>query len=145
MKASASPVTIDCASILPGYQFADAYTVPAPLGMDAIAAYECIVVSTPRWVNALMVLRNRLVGLFGLKTAPISAFPVLRQSPEQVLLGFDDSHLDFRIVVTLLTDGQQLSITTIVRTHNWFGRAYLRLIMPFHRLIARRMLERVWQ
>lgn len=145
MKANAIPVTIDCTSILPGYQFADAYAVPAPVGMDAITAQERIVANAPGWVNVLMVLRNRLVGIFGLKTAPISAFPVIEKSPAQVLLGFDDSHLDFRIAVTLITDGQQISLTTIVRTHNWYGRTYLRLIMPFHRLIARRMAERIWQ
>jgi Protein of unknown function (DUF2867) len=30
--------------------------------------------------------------------------------------------------------------TTLVRTHNWVGRAYLAVIMPFHRVIVRTML-----
>lgn len=145
MKAFPTPSPIPCETILPGFQFADTYALPAPNGMNAMEATQRIIAGTPAWVTVLMVLRNRLVGLAGLRTAPISEFPVLAESPEQVLLGFDDSHLDFRIVVLLGKATGQLSLTTIVRTHNFFGRTYLRVIMPFHRLIARRMLERVWK
>ena len=58
-------------------------------------------------------------------------------------MGFDDWHLDFRVVVDVLAlgaDRQQVTATTLVRTHNWMGRAYLALIMPFHRMIVRTML-----
>ena len=33
--------------------------------------------------------------------------------------------------------------TTLVKTHNLFGRIYLATILPFHRLIVRNMLQRV--
>jgi Protein of unknown function (DUF2867) len=33
-----------------------------------------------------------------------------------------------------------VTATTMVRTHNWVGRAYLFFIMPFHRVIVRTML-----
>lgn len=145
MRAYPIPAPIACAAFLPGFHFADTYAIAAPAGIDAIEAKQRIIASTPAWVNALMVLRNRLVGLASLKTAPISEFPVIAETPESVVLGFDDSHLDFRIVVWLPEATRELSLTTIVRTHNRFGRLYLRLIMPFHRLIARRMTERVWQ
>ena len=35
--------------------------------------------------------------------------------------------------------------TTLVRTHNWIGRAYLAFIMPFHIIIVRTMLAQAAQ
>jgi hypothetical protein len=61
-----------------------------------------------------------------------------------VVLGFDDRHLDFRIVIDVRQDrpsGQTLSVMTLVHRNNLFGRLYLATVMPFHRLIVRRMLS----
>jgi hypothetical protein len=127
--------------ILPGYQFADAYKVPAPRGLDAIEATRLAFAQGPVWVRALMGLRNRLGRLVGLKPAPAGGFPVVRQSADEVVLGFDDRHLDFRVVVTVA--GGFATVTTVVRWHNAWGRAYLAAIMPFHRAIAARMIEGV--
>ena len=33
--------------------------------------------------------------------------------------------------------GQEVTTTTLVLTHNWLGRTYLAIIMPFHRLVVR--------
>jgi hypothetical protein len=132
---------IDSERILPGYQFADAYKVPAPRGIDAIEATRQAFAHGPRWIRALLGLRNRLGRLVGLRPAPASGFPVIRQAPDEVLMGFDDKHLDFRIVATV--NGGFVTLTTIVRWHNAWGRAYLAAIMPFHRAIAARMIEGV--
>ena len=62
----------------------------------------------PRWVDALVMLRNIIVAPFGLKTsgedrrAPrdiIGIFPVVSETPERLVAGFNDKHLDFRVVV----------------------------------------------
>jgi len=127
--------------ILPGYQFADAYKVEAPRGLDAIEATRLAFAHGPLWIRGLMGLRNRLGRLVRLKPAPASGFPVVRQAPDEVVLGFDDRHLDFRIVVAV--GGGFATVTTIVRCHNAWGRAYLAAIMPFHRAIAARMIEGV--
>ncbi|MEO5690163.1 MAG: DUF2867 domain-containing protein [Burkholderiaceae bacterium] len=142
-RANAIPASPcpDSERILPGYQFADAYKVPAPRGLDAIEATRLAFAHGPLWIRTLMGLRNRIVGVFGLKSGPASGFPIIRQSADEVLLGFNDKHLDFRIVVAVA--GGFATITTIVRWHNVWGRAYLAAIMPFHRVIAARMLEGV--
>ena len=74
-------------------------------------------------------------------------FPVLSETPGQLIAGFNDHHLDFRIVVDVApVDGgrdQEITATTLVLTHNLLGRAYLTAIMPFHRLITRSMLGQV--
>ncbi len=75
----------------------------------------------------------------------IGIFPVLSETPDRLVAGFDDHHLDFRVVVDVAASGQgqQVTATTLVRTHNLFGRAYLAVILPFHRLIVRTMLRQV--
>jgi hypothetical protein len=107
----------------------------------------------PRWVDALMRLRNLLVAPFGLKrpdrgAAPsidsIGMFPVLSETPDRIVAGFDDRHLDFRVVVDVEA-GRSVTATTIVLTHNLLGRVYLATILPFHRLIVRSMLRQVAQ
>ncbi len=134
MKASAVKPPIDCAAFLQGHDFADAYAVPAPEGVDAIEATRRAFARPPRWAAALMALRDGLVAPFGLKPAPSKGFPVISESPEQVVMGFDDRHLDFRVVVTV--NAGTATVTTIVRRHNLLGRLYLAAIIPFHRRIA---------
>ena len=60
---------------------------------------------------------------------------------DELILGFDDKHLDFRISV--MSDGQTVSMGTWVHTHNFGGKTYLSLIMPFHKLIVRNCVARV--
>ncbi len=138
---------ITCAAILPGFRFADCYAAPVPPGTDAVEVARRCFERPPKWVAGLLAARNWLVGWLGLKTArAIAGFPVVSRSPDLVCLGFDDSHLDFRIVVTAMpgrTAANEATLTTIVRTHNLLGRVYLFVIMPFHILIARHMLARV--
>jgi len=100
-----------------------------------------------------MVLRNAIVAPFGLKGAAeevrtseteIGGFPVVSATDERVVLGFDDRHLDFRIVIDVLADrptGQTLSVMTLVHRNNLLGRLYLAAVMPFHKLIVRTMLS----
>ena len=136
--------TLPCADaerILPGYQFADAYKVQSIHGVDAIESTRMAFAHLPLWARVLMGMRNRLGRLVGLKPAPRSGFPVIREAPNEVVLGFDDKHLDFRVVVGVA--GGFATVTTIVRWHNAWGRAYLAAIMPFHRVIAARVIEGV--
>ncbi|MBH5401589.1 DUF2867 domain-containing protein [Bradyrhizobium sp. CNPSo 4010] len=157
MRATVHEVApeIDASTLLAGAQFADAFRVE--IGTAAVNAREActrMVLHGPRWIDALLRLRNILVRPFGLKTsgegapAPggmIGLFPVLSETPEQLVAGFDDLHLDFRIVVDVSGDAasRQVTSTTLVRTHNLLGRTYLALIMPFHKLVVRNMMGRI--
>jgi hypothetical protein len=146
---------VDRDSLLAGAQFADAFRVTATdPDLDARAAAERIFSQSPRWVEALLDLRNLIVAPFGLKTSGehepnaggmIGIFPVLKETPDRLVAGFDDRHLDFRVVVdvTPATSGRDVTTTTLVLTHNWLGRIYLAAIMPFHRLIAKTLLRQV--
>jgi hypothetical protein len=142
-------------ALLPGYTFADAYRVAIAADLDAHAAAQLIFDSPPSWVNGLMALRNALVRPLGLKAGErrsatstaqhVGMFPVLAEAADEILLGLDDRHLDFRLAVTvrpIARGTRQVIVTTVVKTHNRLGRAYLAAILPFHRLLARRMLGR---
>ncbi len=107
----------------------------------------------PAGSKPLLNLRNLIVAPLGLKTSGagepatggmIGIFPVVSETPERLVAGFNDNHLDFRVVVDVATvgAGQQVTATTLVRTHNWLGRTYLAVILPFHRLIVSSMLRR---
>ncbi|WBL78859.1 DUF2867 domain-containing protein [Bradyrhizobium xenonodulans] len=144
---------VDAGAVLAGAQFIDAFRVEiGAAAVDAREACTRMVVHGPRWVDALLRLRNILVTPFGLKTsgegepAPgglIGLFPVVSETPERLVAGFNDHHLDFRLVVDVGGDatGRQVTSTTLVRTNNLLGRTYLALIMPFHKLVVRSMMR----
>jgi hypothetical protein len=144
---------VDADALLAGAQFSDAFSIVTGSGaLDARQAAEKMLGRGPRWIDMLVALRNLMVAPFGLKTgAPsgaadvIGIFPVVSQTPERLVVGFDDRHLDFRVIVDVADtgQGQRVTATTLVKTHNLFGRTYLATILPFHRLIARRMLRQV--
>ncbi|MCK1388587.1 DUF2867 domain-containing protein [Bradyrhizobium sp. 21] len=146
---------VDAGTVLSGAQFIDAFRVE--VGAAALNAREActrMVLNGPRWVDALVRLRNVLVTPFGLKKsgegapAPgglIGLFPVLSETPERLVAGFNDSHLDFRIVVDVAGNAasREVTLTTLVKTNNFLGRIYLTLITPFHKLVARGMMGRI--
>jgi Protein of unknown function (DUF2867) len=102
-----------------------------------------------------MRLRDALVHPFGLKTSPrgprhrpsflpgerIGLFTLFERTEEEMLLGEDDRHLDFRVCLRVSGDGQA-TLATLVRFRNGWGRAYFFLIRPFHALVVKRMLRR---
>jgi len=146
---------VDAGTVLAGAQFMDAFRVDVgATNVNAREACTRMVLNGPRWVDALVRLRNILVTPFGLKTsgdgapAPgglIGLFPVLSETPERLIAGFNDYHLDFRIVVDVAKDAvsRQVTLTTLVKTNNLLGRTYLALITPFHKIVARGMMGRI--
>jgi len=99
---------------------------------------------TPGWVRQLMRLRNAIVRLVGLKAVEMAAgeaiggFPVLQSTDRFVVLGFDDHHLDFRIVLDLSSRGADrvVGVSTFVRRKNLLGKIYMLVVAPFHRRIV---------
>jgi hypothetical protein len=139
--------------LLPGADWADRFTLALAVDdLTAMAAAKLALTGMPGWARFLMKLRNRIVGLFGLKAAAqtvetsgdaVGGFPVVSATDDRVVLGFDDRHLDFRIVIDVRADrpcGQTVSVMTLVKRNNLFGRVYLAAVMPFHKLIVKAVL-----
>ncbi len=123
--------------------FIDGYRVAAPYSPQRATE---IAMKFPIWVYGLLAIRQIVMWPFGLKGKSKSAdriaiFPVTDSMADEMILGFDDQHLDFRIGV-MARDGY-IHCATWVHRHNWLGRAYLRVVMPFHILITKQMLARV--
>ncbi len=133
-------------------------TTPPPV----LDLYLATARRTPAWVDACMTLRNRAVRWVGLKdlgrlsdlpTAKRAAdyrvgervgiFTLIGQTPDEVLLGDSDRHLD--VVVSLHrqahADGRSatLTVTTVVHLKNRLGRLYMLPVRPMHRLIVKSM------
>ncbi|GLS21411.1 hypothetical protein GCM10007874_44280 [Labrys miyagiensis] len=155
MRTHAVKPEAEIRRLLPGAQFADAFRLEvADPSLDARRAAERVIGCSPQWIDMLLTLRNMVVAPFGLHTqgppdqanhGMLGIFPVISQTPDRVVAGFDDKHLDFRIVVDVSTPAARRNVTlsTVVLTHNLLGRAYLATILPFHKLIAQTMLRQL--
>jgi hypothetical protein len=144
------------AHLYEGADFADAFAIVLPKdATQDIAALAHAVLGHPApWTRALLRMRDIAVAGFGVKTSThmrdevrtsskghISFFRILQRSEHELILGEDDKHLDFKasLLLRAVNNGQdkELVATTVVMCHNRFGRVYIALIAPFHRLIAR--------
>lgn len=123
--------------------FTDSYACASPLSPREAAR---IGTDFPRIVRALLALRQFAVAPFGLRGAAttgdhIGFSPVEADHGDELILGFNDRHLDFRVSV-LQSEGS-LTLTTWVHRHNLLGHAYLAAIWPFHVAITRGMVARI--
>lgn len=128
--------------------WADCYAVDLTANFEtALDAANAIIKNFPKWTYPALVLRQALVMPFGLKgsqnTGPkigkVGIFPIISEDRERIVAGFDDKHLNFRIVVDIskMSDGQRVSLATIIKRHNLLGRGYLLAVLPVHRAIIR--------
>ncbi len=131
--------------------------------VNAAAAGKAFFTSAPDWIGKLFELRNKMVAAFGLKTSgspqnrqelldkfncepgeQLGLFKVFARTENEVILGEDDKHLNFRISLFLHRTGptqKALTISTTVQFNHWSGRLYFLPVRPFHRAIVPAMLK----
>ncbi|MBY5896871.1 DUF2867 domain-containing protein [Rhizobium leguminosarum bv. trifolii] len=159
-KARAVPMPSNSvlAPLYAGADLLDAFAIRLPAGASddlevlARAGFE----RPAGWIRALTRIRDVVMATVGVKSSRaiglaaagrgpvIGYFPLLSKSATELVVGEDDSHLDFRVTIQLRTDaanGRELVVGTVVHCHNRLGRIYLAMIAPFHRAIARANLE----
>ncbi len=157
-RKAALPPQAAIAPLYPGSDLADAYVVALPnaqaAGMDMERLANVVFGSQPGWAQKLMVLRDAIVARFGIKTATelsnggggrVGIFRIYAVTANEIIVGEDDSHLDFRLSMLRSEQGGahgSLTLASAVHCHNWLGRAYIMLIRPFHKLIVRYTLTR---
>lgn len=137
--------------------FADAFSVvlSKTASHDAESLARHIFDRQPGWIGVLLKFRDILVSPFGLKKTVdlrakggdrVSIFRVFERYPDEIVLGEDDTHLNFRVSVFVQPPSQrrprQLIVTTLVFYNRLLGRAYIALIAPFHRMVVRGSLDR---
>ena len=122
-----------------------------------------LIKSVPKWVMLLLNMRNAIATIFGLKTGKIEniyenkevlifkqyqsigdIFILLKEN-NHLIAELKDKHLDFRFsILVRQEDGKtKLSLSTIVKINNFFGKIYFFLITPIHRLIIPNLLKRL--
>jgi len=126
-------------------------TLPRPV--SAFEAWEIIRSEPIPFLRQAFWVRDRISALFGVKPiggiSPAKAetpkkgerldfFLVEHVSEEVLVLTVRDRHLD--VMNCISVDEKTVSICTSVKTHNWFGRAYMLPVAPAHGLIVRRSL-----
>ena len=108
----------------------------------------------PQWGKWLLLIRNKIVSVFGVKgpTAAeidglnekqnyvtgdkIGLFTLFSQNADELISGGNDKHLAFKVSVLKVAESgvAKVVLTTIVSPHNLLGRLYLFLILPFHKV-----------
>lgn len=167
-RQAAVPAGSRIATRTAGAHFHDAWVVRAgEPDRSALGQFIKAFGRTPRWVDACMRLRNRVVRLAGLKDLGAMAaidparpegdyrpgdrlgiFTLYEIGNDEVLLGDRDRHLD--VVLSLHCArgdrGETLvTVTTVVHVHNLLGRLYMLPVAPMHRVIAPAVLRTVSQ
>lgn len=101
----------------------------------------------PPWVELLFKARNRLVGIFGLKTErntskPDTFFTVTENREDEIVMGEDDKHLNFRLSILKDEFENTVSLITVVHYNNGWGKVYFFPVKPFHQIIMNSLLKR---
>lgn len=115
--------------------------------------------TTPKWVAFLFRIRNTIVKFFGLKTTLpsdynedfkvggyVKFFKIYDIADNEVILGANDSHLNFRAIIhNSKSPTYNVKVTTLVAYNNKKGKIYMSLIKPFHRLVVKRMVGQAFK
>ena len=122
-----------------------------------------LIKSIPKWFKFLLNFRNAIASIFGLKTGnienvyenleklnlkkdqPIGDFFIFIKGKKHLIAELKDKHLDFRFSIFIRHESgiTKVSLTTIVKINNIFGKVYFFLITPFQRLIIPNFLKRL--
>jgi len=113
--------------------------------------------ATPKWVDYLMALRNKVVSRIGLKDLgvlsniskekaandyqvgdQVGIFTLHHKAVNEVILEDDDKHLNVKVSLYLEPkDGVvKVSISTVVHVYNRLGRFYMFFVGPVHKIIV---------
>jgi hypothetical protein len=115
--------------------------------------------TAPKWVEFLFKIRNSIVKFFGLKTGIpddfnedfkvggyVKFFKIYTITANEVILGANDSHLNFRAIVSnTKTASHNIKVTTLVEYNNTKGKIYMAIVKPFHRLVVKHMVGQAFQ
>jgi hypothetical protein len=141
-RAVPVPATPLLGDALPRVDWTDAYAVPRRPGTptDPQAWADAAFRTPPLWVAVVVGVREALVGLVGIDRGGSSSFDTVRRRADEVLLGTDERHLDFR--ASVLVEPDRVVLSTVVQVHNARGRAYSALVRCVHPVVVRAMLAR---
>lgn len=118
--------------------------------------YIAIFSSTPKWVENMMKIRNKIVKIFGLKTEmkrnenpnfqvgeKVGIFEIYDIQENEIIAGDDDKHLNFRVSIhRQIQEKTAVNISTLVQYNNWFGKLYFFIVKPFHKMVVKSLIKK---
>jgi hypothetical protein len=141
--------------------FRDAYRAPLNRSdLGVVEIFFAIFSRRPRWMNLLLIARNKAAALAGLEVPStseimnmekrdryfvgekIGPWPIFFLGSDELVAGRDNKHMDFRLSIMKLHDGIRPSVvvSTLCMVHNKFGQYCLSSIIPIHKFGLRRLL-----
>ena len=153
----------------PSYDYSDVFQLKSRTLKKAPIPKDCMVAffkSFPPVFIKLLIFRETLVKMFGLKTAQettskerekmlnefkgnigdhIAIFEVLDKSAIELLTGQTDKHLDFKLSFISYQKNNHafIELATVVTINNTFGKWYFSIIKPLHCYFVKRILRRM--
>jgi hypothetical protein len=133
--------------------FRDSFRAPlSRRDLSVTDLFLAIFAHHPLWMKLLLIVRNKAASLAGLDAPTVSeilhavikdryvvgenigVWPIFSLSEDEVIAGRNNKHLDFRLSVLKLRDGDGSSVvvSTVCRVHNLAGKLYLSFVVPFH-------------
>jgi hypothetical protein len=150
------------------FDYTDAYscTFPSQQERSVDDAVQAFFKTESPVISSLFKLRNAIMKPFGFKASDASdrekalrkfkiekgnalgLFKVIDRSDNEVIMGEDDRHLNFRISLLLTRDLQNpvsytLVLSTAVTMNNQFGKLYFIPVKPMHKLIVPSMMKSI--
>ncbi|MCE2706180.1 MAG: DUF2867 domain-containing protein [Proteobacteria bacterium] len=148
--------------------FSDSYQlISVSNRLDVLDIYILMVNNTPKWINQLLFLRNKIMLLFGLKDVKhlgglsqtkyenrsnligtkLDIFEISTYSRNEMTLILNDKHLDIKMSILNRYDNNSQKNTVIISTlvyfNNFLGRFYMLIITPFHKIVVKRLLSNI--
>jgi len=133
--------------------------------LDPLDIYLLMVSNTPQWINTLLSLRNKVVNVFGLIDVgrlgeinyaqltnknnligqKLDLFEIENFNKNEMVLILNDKHLDIKISILKKVNSSKFDVivSTIVHFHNGFGKIYMALISPFHKIVVKRLMKNI--
>jgi hypothetical protein len=143
--------------------FRDSYRAPlSRRELGVVDVFLGIFAHHPLWMKLLLIVRNKLASLGGLDVPTVSeildveikdhyavgqkigVWPIFSLGEDEIIVGRDNKHMDFRLSVLKVPDEDRTSVvvSTICKVHNLYGKLYLFFVVPFHKYGVRKLIAR---
>ncbi len=157
IRKIALPAGSNYSNYIDHVDYSDAFMIQGvDIELSTKEVYVMLFSDTPPWIKSLMKIRNKLVSLVGLKTdivvtdtdtsillegSSMGMFEIYYIGKNEIIAGEKDRHLDF--VVSVLKQEDRVTVSTLVQYYNFFGKAYMTFISPFHKLIIKQIMRKL--
>ena len=150
------PAHVQLVAPIARLDFLDSQSITLPAPMTPLQAWRAIMAQPLPGLGLAFRIRDAISARFGVKRIGgfgevaaanvqpgdrLDFFLVEHAAPDLLVLTERDRHLD--VMTCIATRGAELAVISSVITHNRFGRAYMLVVGPAHRLIVRTMLRRL--